>query len=303
MSTAWGTNSLAASSSTMKGEPVCCWTSQLWATASIQLPVLLTRAPSQIQRKAGWRRTANSARGLIPEATGPLHKLRSEVYASSMREILPGILTWPWFSPRHGYDFNGWLVRHPEGNLCIDPAEMTDEVLDELARGGVARVLITNRNHFRSSMRVKERTGARIAIHPEDAAFARERGTAIDDELQTGRRVGPLAVVAAPGKSPGEVALHWPPRPAPPAGSRVVPARPPWCAGPRISADLPPTGPARWRRRPDMTPPPASASGSRAAPRPRSAPTRPAVQRSLRARRSRSSEPAPASRPAGPVPA
>ena len=103
-------------------------------------------------------------------------------------------------------------MRHPEGNLCIDPAEMTDEVLDELAREGVARVLITNRNHFRSSMRVKERTGARIAIHPEDAAFARERGTAIDDELQTGQRVGPLAVVAAPGKSPGEVALHWPER-------------------------------------------------------------------------------------------
>jgi len=129
-----------------------------------------------------------------------------------MREILPGILTWPWFSARHGYDFNGWLVRHPEGNLCIDPAEMTDEVLDELAREGVARVLITNRNHVRSSMRVKERIGARIAIHPEDAAFARERGTAIDDELQTGQRVGPLAVVAAPGKSPGEVALHWPER-------------------------------------------------------------------------------------------
>jgi glyoxylase-like metal-dependent hydrolase (beta-lactamase superfamily II) len=129
-----------------------------------------------------------------------------------MREILPGVLTWPWFSTRHGYDFNGWLVRHPEGNLCIDPAETSDEVLDELAREGVAWVLITNRNHFRSSMRVKERTGARIAIHPADAAFARERGTAIDRELSPGERVGPLTVVAAPGKSPGEVALHWPER-------------------------------------------------------------------------------------------
>src|SRR3989441_12451008 len=45
-----------------------------------------------------------------------------------------------------------------------------------------------------------------------------------------------------------------PPRPAPPAGSRVVPARPPWCSGPRTSADPPPTGPARWRLRPDTTP-------------------------------------------------
>jgi glyoxylase-like metal-dependent hydrolase (beta-lactamase superfamily II) len=129
-----------------------------------------------------------------------------------MREILPGILTWPWFSARHGYDFNGWLVRHSQGNLCIDPAEMSNEVLEELAAEGVARVLLTNRNHFRASMRVKERTGARIAIHPADAAFAREKGTTVDDELRTGDRVGPLVVVGAQGKSPGEVALHWPER-------------------------------------------------------------------------------------------
>src|SRR5882724_1850634 len=129
-----------------------------------------------------------------------------------MREILPGILTWPWFSARHGYDFNGWLVRHSEGNLCIDPVEMSDEVLEELSAEGVARVLLTNRNHFRASMRVKERTGARIAIHPKDAAFARERGTTVDDELRPGDRVGPLVVVDAQGKSPGEVALHWPER-------------------------------------------------------------------------------------------
>ena len=81
-----------------------------------------------------------------------------------MREILPGILTWPWFSARHGYDFNGWLVRHPGGNVCIDPVEMTDAVLEEIAREGAARIVLTNRNHFRASMRVKERTGARIAI-------------------------------------------------------------------------------------------------------------------------------------------
>jgi len=129
-----------------------------------------------------------------------------------MREILPGILTWAWFSARHGYDFNGWLVRHPEGNLCIDPVEMPDDVLEEISAGGVARVLLTNRNHFRASMRVKERTGARIAIHPKDAAFARERGTAVDDELRPGDRIGPFAVVDAHGKSPGEIALHWPER-------------------------------------------------------------------------------------------
>lgn len=129
-----------------------------------------------------------------------------------MREILPGILTWPWFSARHGYDFNGWLVRHPQGNVCVDPAEMGDDVLDELEREGVARVVLTNRNHYRSSVRVKERTSARIAIHPSDAAFARKNGVAVDDELKPGDRVGPFLVVDAHGKSPGEVALHWPER-------------------------------------------------------------------------------------------
>jgi len=129
-----------------------------------------------------------------------------------MREILPGILTWPWFSARHGYDFNGWLVRHPRGNVCIDPVEMTDDVLGEIAGEGAARIVLTNRNHFRACMRVKERTGARIAIHPADAAFVRERGVSVDDDLRLGDRVGPFVVVDAQGKSPGEIALHWPDR-------------------------------------------------------------------------------------------
>ncbi len=52
-----------------------------------------------------------------------------------MEEILPGILTWPWFSERHGYNFNGYLVRHASGNVCIDPVDMSDDVLDALADG------------------------------------------------------------------------------------------------------------------------------------------------------------------------
>jgi glyoxylase-like metal-dependent hydrolase (beta-lactamase superfamily II) len=129
-----------------------------------------------------------------------------------MREILPGILTWPWFSARHGYHFNGWLARHPEGNVCVDPVEMADEVLDEIAREGASRIVLTNRNHYRACMRVKERTGARIGIHPADAAFVREKGVVVDDELRAGDRVGPFSVVDAQGKSPGEIALHWPER-------------------------------------------------------------------------------------------
>ena len=38
-----------------------------------------------------------------------------------MNEIVTDIFTWAWFSEPHGYNFNGYLVRHPAGNLCIDP--------------------------------------------------------------------------------------------------------------------------------------------------------------------------------------
>jgi glyoxylase-like metal-dependent hydrolase (beta-lactamase superfamily II) len=129
-----------------------------------------------------------------------------------MREILPGIFTWPWFSERNGYDFNGYLVAGADGNLCIDPVEMDESVLGDLAEKGVSRIVLTNRNHFRAAARVKERTGAPVSIHPADAQFARDKGTPIDAELSHGGSMGPFTVVDAHGKSPGEIALFWPER-------------------------------------------------------------------------------------------
>jgi glyoxylase-like metal-dependent hydrolase (beta-lactamase superfamily II) len=125
-----------------------------------------------------------------------------------MREIVDGIVTWAWHSEPHGYDFNGWFVRHPGGNLCIDPVEPAAEALDLLARERVARILLTNRNHVRAANLIRERTGARVAIHPADAAHARAQGALVDDELHAGERIGPFEVVGVPGKSPGEVTFH-----------------------------------------------------------------------------------------------
>ena len=129
-----------------------------------------------------------------------------------MREILPDIFTWSRPSEPHGYDFNGYLVRHAEGNLCIDPVLPDGTDLDAIARLGVAKILLTNRNHSRASNAIRERTRAPVLIHGDDARHAREQGTPIDAELRVGERIGPLDVVAAPGKSPGEVVLHWPHR-------------------------------------------------------------------------------------------
>ena len=129
-----------------------------------------------------------------------------------MREILTGIFSWPWFSEPHGYNFNGHFIRHADGNLCVDPVEPSEEDMAEMARQGVARILITNRNHSRAANKIRARTGARTAIHPADAPHARNEGAELDDELKVGDKVGPFVVVGAPGKSPGEVVLHWPDR-------------------------------------------------------------------------------------------
>lgn len=124
-----------------------------------------------------------------------------------MREILPGILTWPWFSERHGYDFNGYLIHHPAGNLAVDPVEMDEAVLDALTLESVARIAITNRNHFRAAARLSEKTDAEVFAHPADAPFLRQHGVEVAGELLPGQRIASFQVLDASGKSPGEVAL------------------------------------------------------------------------------------------------
>ena len=139
-----------------------------------------------------------------------------------MREILTDIYTWPWFSAPHGYNFNGYFIPHAAGNLCIDPVEPSEDDLEELARHGVARILLTNRNHSRAANKVRARTGARTAIHPADAPHALSQGAELDDELSIGEKIGSLTVVSVLGKSPGENALHWPERKILIVGDAVV---------------------------------------------------------------------------------
>jgi len=126
-----------------------------------------------------------------------------------MRDIVSDILTWSRFSEPHGYNFNGHLIRDPDGNICVDPVEPTSDDLDAIVQQGVTRIVLTNRNHSRAANRVRARTGARTVIHADDAEHARSQDTELDGELTIGDRIGPLEVVGAAGKSPGEVALFW----------------------------------------------------------------------------------------------
>lgn len=139
-----------------------------------------------------------------------------------MRELLADIYTWPWFSEPHGYNFNGHLICQASGNLCIDPVEPSEEDLEEIARRGVAHIVITNRNHGRAANLIRQHTGARTAVHPADAPHARKEGSVVDAELKEGDKIGPFIAVGVPGKSPGEVALHWPERKILLVGDAVV---------------------------------------------------------------------------------
>jgi hypothetical protein len=132
-----------------------------------------------------------------------------------LREILEDIFIWSKLSPPHGYDFNGYFLRHPAGNLVVDPVEPDAADLDFLAAQGVAKILITNRNHSRAANRIRERCEAETLIHPEDAKHARAQGCEIDGDLLIGSQIGPLIIFPGAGKSPGEVV-----RPASGARSR-----------------------------------------------------------------------------------
>jgi len=147
-----------------------------------------------------------------------------------MRELMSGIWTWPWFSEPHGYNFNGYYVSHPNGCICIDPVEPTPETIQQMRRTGVETVAITNRNHVRAANRVRETFGAQTLIHAADAEYARGQGAQIDSDLSVGGRVGPFVVIGVPGKSPGEVALHWPERRALVVGDAVIGNPPDHCS-------------------------------------------------------------------------
>jgi glyoxylase-like metal-dependent hydrolase (beta-lactamase superfamily II) len=139
-----------------------------------------------------------------------------------METILGDVFTWSWFSEPHGYNFNSLLISDPQGNICVDPVEPNDDVLNELARMGVSRILLTNQNHVRAANKIRERTGARVCIHPDDAAYAKGQGAVLDGELHEGERIGPLEVIGVSGKSPGEVAFLWPERKTLIVGDAVV---------------------------------------------------------------------------------
>ena len=129
-----------------------------------------------------------------------------------MRELLEDVFIWSRLSEPHGYDFNGYFLRHEDGNIVVDPVEPEKEDLEWLGAEGVAEVLLTNRTHSRAAHAVRAATGAQTLIHRADADHAQREGCMIDEAMSVGEMHGPLQILPAKGKSPGEIALYWPAR-------------------------------------------------------------------------------------------
>jgi uncharacterized cupin superfamily protein len=122
--------------------------------------------------------------------------------------VLPEIAMWSVWQPDRNLYFNSFFVTLPEGNLAIDPLPLADDDAAEIGRrGGLAQVLVTNRDHERDARGLAARFGAKIVTSAAEAPLL---AGPVDRLLQPGERFAGAKVIALEGlKTPGEIALHW----------------------------------------------------------------------------------------------
>lgn len=117
------------------------------------------------------------------------------------------VLCWSRFDDERDLDFHSYLWQRPDGNVVIDPLPMSAHDQEQVqALGGIAAIVITNSDHVRDTVALKERTGAEVlGPSAEAAAFPID----VDRWLVDGDQPLPgLRVLEMTGsKTPGELAL------------------------------------------------------------------------------------------------
>ncbi len=121
---------------------------------------------------------------------------------------IPGVALWSQWQEDRQVFFNSHFVAGPDGNLLIDPLELSERDAAEIdASGGVAWIVVTNRDHERASAAASQRFGAPIAASALDAPLL---WCNVTRTLEDGERIGDARVIVLEGmKSPGEIALEF----------------------------------------------------------------------------------------------
>ena len=124
-----------------------------------------------------------------------------------MKNLLPGIWQWSWFSPEKQLDFNGLFLMVGEHKILVDPPPMTGEASSVILRHGpVDYIILTNRDHVREAIKYQEEFRCQLHVPEADAPQMdlKPTKTFTDGELLAG---GIWVIQLRDQKSPGESAL------------------------------------------------------------------------------------------------
>ena len=124
-----------------------------------------------------------------------------------MKQLLPGIWQWSWFSEEKQLDFNGLFLHVGEHKIVIDPPPMTAEASTLIRRQGqVDYIIVTNRDHAREASAYQADFRCQLQVPESDAPQMDLKATRTfkDGELLPG---GIWVIHLQNQKSPGESAL------------------------------------------------------------------------------------------------
>ncbi len=123
---------------------------------------------------------------------------------------IPGLCYWSVYQPDRRIDFNGFYWQSPAGGVLIDPMPIEDHGLEHVE--SVAWIVVTNADHLRDAVTLRERFGAKLlapecdrealAGAPVDAWFGEEAPLPSDltEHIEVAWLHG--------GKTPAEAALY-----------------------------------------------------------------------------------------------
>ena len=124
-----------------------------------------------------------------------------------MKQLLPGIWQWSWFSEDKKLDFNGLFLSVGEHRILVDPPPMTAQDVAQVRAGGaIDYILITNRDHEREATSFQKQFNCQVWLPEADAPLMTVKAdkTYKDGELLAG---GIWAIHLKDQKSPGECAF------------------------------------------------------------------------------------------------